>query len=128
MQSSIQNVLHLREKNERQRRMFSDAARGDDTLSITELHRLLADKLFFTDKDIAALQIDHTGDGTIDEYEFDAWFRSYNATEQKKFRMDMEKLTLGTLTRWSAAAGLVSTHTLLTSLLPCCCAPRPCSA
>ena len=38
VQSSIQNVLHLREKSERQRRMFSDAARGDDTLSITELH------------------------------------------------------------------------------------------
>eukprot|EP01046_Picozoa_sp_COSAG06_P032913 COSAG06_NODE_3323_length_5506_cov_2.109118_3_plen_86_part_00 len=48
VQASIQNVLHSREKAQRQRRLFSDAARGDDSLSITELHKLLKEKLFFT--------------------------------------------------------------------------------
>ena len=68
VQSSIQNELHLRERNERQRRLFSDAARGDDTLTITELHKLLKEKLYFTDDDIAKVQIDHSGDSFVDEY------------------------------------------------------------
>ena len=106
VQYSIQDVLHIREKNERQRRLFSDAARGDDTLSITELHKMLADKLFFTEEDIAAVKIDHAADSIIDEYEFDAWFRSFNAKEQESFRADMKKLNLGQLIRWADNAGL----------------------
>lgn len=51
-------------------RMFSDAARGDDTLSIIELHKMLAEKLAFTEADIAAVKIDHSGDSVVDEYEF----------------------------------------------------------
>jgi hypothetical protein len=68
VQSSIQNELHSREQDERQRRLFSDAARGDDTLSIPELHKLLKEKLYFTDDAIAKLTIDHSGDKFVDEY------------------------------------------------------------
>lgn len=69
VQSSIQNALHVRENSERQRRLFNDAARGDDSLSIQDMHKLLTEKLFFSEKDLKTVQIDHSGD-SIDEFEF----------------------------------------------------------
>jgi CRP-like cAMP-binding protein len=72
IQSSIQQVLNIREKNERQKRLFNDTARGDDTISILELKKMLAEKLFFTPEDIAkeVPRIDTSGDNVVDEYEF----------------------------------------------------------
>jgi hypothetical protein len=37
----------------------------------------------------------------------DAWFRRHNAAEQKRFRGEMQSLTLGVLVDWADQAGAV---------------------
>ena len=70
IQTSIRNVLRQRENSEHQRRLFNDAARGDDTLTVRELHKMLKEKLYFTQEEIDEVKMDFSGDDLIDEYEF----------------------------------------------------------
>ena len=48
------------------------------------------------------LILNRTGDEHVDEFEFDAWFRSHTATEQEHFLRDMQRAKLGHLVHWAA--------------------------
>ena len=52
------------------------------------------------------LILNRTGDEHVDEFEFDAWFRSHTATEQEHFLRDMQRAKLGHLVHWATLSHL----------------------
>ena len=109
VETSIQTVMNEKNMAERPRRMFGEASGGDGDLSAAEMKELLITQLHFSEGDELEQLIedmDQDGGGTVDEFEFAAWFRARHASEQAHFREILSGETLGELVEWVVTAHL----------------------